>query len=67
MQNAKGISEGTTNSTGSHREFHKGRGELKVHLEERIEFASQRQGERMCWAEKIVDLKSSLSLCNTQI
>lgn len=67
MQKATEISEGITNSiSGSHGEFHKGRGELKVHLEERIEFASQRQGGRMCWTEKIVGLKSSL-FCNTQI
>lgn len=40
MQKAIGISEGiTTNSLpGSRRENHKGKGEIKLHFEERIDF-----------------------------
>lgn len=39
MQKAIGISEGITSSVpGSRRENHKGKGEIKLHFEERIDF-----------------------------
>lgn len=53
MQKAIGISEETTNSvSGSHGEFYKGRGEIKLRLEERIAFSRQRDKGEGCVGQR---------------
>lgn len=57
MGKAIGVSEGIANSVpGSHREFHKVRGDINLHFEERTDFCQAEMREK-----NVLDRENSIS------